>query len=323
MDPFSSWESSRRDALDVYLEDAPDAETSVVPARARAGTCLGDYRLEAEVFRGKNSSIFAALDTETGRRVAVKVLGPALAIHPGPVARFQSEAEIARAIRHPAVVPVYGLGCEGDFHFFALKLESGETLEPLRGVPIHERAEEYYVDIARRFAAVVDAVAALHQVGVVHRDIKPSNILIDAEGLFLLTDFGSALDPRRGDQDLDEWIGGTLYYMSPDQISPGSDPFDPAADVYSLGLTLYEVVTGELAFPECDDDALARWKLTHRPPAPRHANRNVPPGLEAIIRQAIDPHPMLRYRDACVMSRDLRRFVSRKLGRSRRHDLEF
>jgi serine/threonine protein kinase len=294
-------------------------EAAVVPPRPACGDQVDRFRLLREVYCGRNSSIFEAFEKRSGRTLALKVLAPELAVHPGPRSRFLRETELANRVSHPSILPVLDVGQSGERVFSVSRLESGDTLEDLAREAAGRKDDSYFVELARRFAAVVEAIALLHEAGVVHRDVTPANILIDAAGSFVLTDFGSALDAARSEPALDEWIGGTVRYMSPEQVVPGADRLDTAADVYALGLTFLELLTGKPPFPSCGDDELARLKLTRRPAAARSVNPYVPLGLDAIVRQAIEPNRLLRYPSAAEMARDLRRFVSHRRGSHRCH----
>jgi serine/threonine-protein kinase len=116
---------------------------------------------------------------------------------------------------------------------------------------------------------------------------------------------------------LEAALWGTSRYMSPEQFSPGADPYSPANDIYALGLSLYEVICGVSPFPRCSDEEMARQKLTRLPQAPRHFNPAAPLGLEAIIRRAIEPRPSLRYPTADTLAADLERFAEKKRGHRR------
>ena len=292
---------------------------AATPAAVGVGDRVGDYLLDSCLWAGKQSLIFAAVDRVSHRRLAVKLLKPELSLDSEALAQIEAEAALASTVKHPAVVPAFDLERDGDYAFFTQNLQTGDSLESLRCLAVGQREESFFVDLATRFASVVEAVAGLHERGIVHRDIAPRNVLIDFEGLFLLTDFGSALDSEAPRIDSQPGLGGSLYYASPEQLTPDADRFDPKADVYALGITLYELLTGVAAFPPRKGDELARWKLTRRPPAARRANCHVPLGLEAILRQAIELDRSQRYDDAGAMAHDLRRFVSSKLGHQRRY----
>jgi serine/threonine protein kinase len=197
-----------------------------------------------------------------------------------------------------------------------MRLCSARTLEQAAEESLEQKDPRHYADLAARFASLVRAVAKLHEAGIVHRDIKPANILIDSEGRYLLADFGSAVGASEP-AGLGSECGGTVLYMSPEQLCPGADPRDPRADIYSLGVTLYEVATGYQPFPLLADAEVARWKLTRLPPLPRQLNPYLPIALEAMIRQASDPRPDMRHSTAEELARDLERFFCRRRARSR------
>ena len=132
-----------------------------------------------------------------------------------------------------------------------------------------------------------------------------------------LSDFGSALDGRNRSPILEHSLWGTLRYMSPEQFGPDPNPYDPRMDIYALGLSLYEVVTGLTPFQHSSQEELVRLKLTRVPPAPRQVNSKLPLGLEAVIRQAIEPNPRLRYPTSGAFAVDLERFAELKRGHRR------
>lgn len=287
----------------------------LLPARLGPGDTLGGYLIIDEITCGSHSSVYRAEERRGSQRVALKVLASRLAISEDAGRRFDHEIELARRVEHPGLVPVLDAGEDRGYAFFTMPLEIGSTLEDLAfDAPFH-RELAFFVDIATRLAPVARAVHALHASGIIHRDIKPANILLGHGGRLLLGDFGSALDVETA-RTRSEQPGGTVLYMAPEQLLPGADPTDPRGDVYALGATLYEAVTGSAPFPPVADADLARLKLTRSPPPARRIHPHVPIALDALVRRAM-AEPSLRSASAAEFARDLERFASRHLGGGR------
>jgi serine/threonine protein kinase len=295
------------------VEDFP-----ALPPRLRAGDRLGPYRIGEEIARGATASVYAAdlrdsARAGTRRRAALKVLSAHLTLLPRGVERFRREHELARSVRHDAILPVDERGEAQGHAYFAMPRESGRTLADLGGSD--DRTPAFFERTALALSRIADALAALHRARVVHRDVKPENILLAEDGGLRLCDFGSAIDAKDLEDPGELW--GTVAYLPPEQLRPGFDPADPSMDVYALGLCLYEAATGARAFPRLPADELARFKLGRLPPAPRSVEPAIPLGLEAIIRQAIEPDPRFRHPSAEALASDLERFGSGKRGRGR------
>ena len=303
-------------------EDASEAtraeEFPALPPRLRPGDRLGPYRIGEEIARGATASVYAAELRDSGhggssRDPALKVLSAHLSLLRGGVERFRREHELARSVRHDAILRVEERGEALGYEYFAMPRESGRTLGDLPVEP--EPGAAWFQRTALALSRVALAIGALHRAGVVHRDVKPDNILLGEDGGLMLCDFGSAIDGRSFEGAEEIW--GTVGYLPPEQLRPGSDPADPYMDIYALGLCLYEATTGSRAFPGLPQDELTRFKLTRLPPAPRSVEPRIPLGLEAIIRQAIEPDPRFRHPSAEALARDLERFGSGKRGRGR------
>jgi len=208
------------------------------------GQRLGGYVLEGLLGSGGMAVVFSARQISLNRKVAVKVLPQDLAENEEFVKRFDSEAAVLAALSHPNVVNVIDRGKEGDFYFFVMELVEGEDLKGLMAA--RERlTQEEALRIAEQ---TCDALSYAHKKGVIHRDIKPANIMITPDGVVKITDFGLAhLSRHEGDADLtqDLQVIGTLKYMAPEQLQDAKS-VDARADVYSLGVVLYEMLTGEL-----------------------------------------------------------------------------
>jgi serine/threonine protein kinase len=286
------------------------------------GTVLGDFRLLSEIGRGGMGVVFEAEQLSLERRVAIKVLPTQLTSHSQAVQRFQREALAASRLHHPGIVSVYSLGQEGELYFFSMELIEGTSLDRLL-----EKAGDEPLQIelvCSLVAAVADALDHAHQQGVIHRDVKPSNILLTREGDSKLTDFGIArvadypAVTRTGD------FSGTPHYASPEQAAPGHNPIDARTDVYSLGVTLYEILTGQRPFlGDSSREILARIASREATP-PRQLNPSIPRDLETICLMAMEKSPERRYPSAAEFALDLRRFLkfqpiqARPVGRTTR-----
>ncbi len=299
------------------LAPATRAAASTI-ARPDIGDQIGRFRLLREIFRGENSSIYEVVERGTGRSWALKLLAPEFAAYHELRTQFRLEAELANRVEHASILPVIDCERDGGFVFTIARLESGDTLSSLSVKSADKHEESFFVELARKFCGVVEAVARLHDVGVVHRDIEPANILVGDDGCFVLCDFGSAIDRDSGGKCFDGWMGTTVRYRSPEQMLPGSDPLDPAGDVYALGLTLHQLLTGRYPFAGCCEENLARTIITRRVPRARRVHPDIPMGLDAIVRQATEENVAMRYDSAQEMADDLSRFVLRRRGSHRR-----
>jgi serine/threonine-protein kinase len=320
MDPYRHRAAQGR-RLPFERTRAPGAKTRVesfpaLPPRLKPGDELGEYRLGEEISRGATAAVHSARADTYPEEAAIKVLSPHLAVIPAAVARFRAESELAARVKHPSIIRVFGAGEAREHHYYVMELLSGKTLDDLVTEAAGERGEAFFRDTAIRFAGIARALDALHRAGIVHRDVKPDNILAAGGDRLVLCDFGSAVEARSA-RAPERSLWGTVRYMSPEQLRPGADPSDPAIDIHALGLTLYEAATGVSPFPRCLESELVRLKLTRIPAPPRRVNSKVPLGLDAVIRQAIEPSRSLRYGSAADFAEDLERFAARKRGSRR------
>ncbi len=274
---------------------------------------LGDFRILREIGRGGMGVVYEAEQISLRRRVALKVLPFAGT----QLERFRREAQAAAHLHHTHIVPVYAVGSERGVHYYAMQYIDGESLAnaievrkggarggtPLSSHPSHR--ERGYV----RMAATLGMQAALaldhaHGQGIVHRDVKPGNLLVDRAGNLWVTDFGLAHFAREQSLTATGDLLGTLRYMSPEQALGPRAPLDHRSDIYSLGVTLYELLTLEPAVrgdePQQILREIAEGDLAHSP---------VPPELETILLKATWKEPSGRYATAAEMAEDLRRFL--------------
>jgi tetratricopeptide (TPR) repeat protein len=271
---------------------------------------LGSYRLLHEIGRGGQAVVWLAEDTRLGRRVALKIL-PALG--PGSEAvlrRFQREAEVTSKLEHPAICPIYEADIAGGVPFLAMRFVDGETLARrvarCSGGPVLGD----WNATATFFARAARALHAAHEAGVLHRDIKPANVMVTPAGDPVLLDFGLARSDgedvgslsRSGDNS------GTPTYMSPEQMS-GRAPLDRRSDVYSLGCTLFECLTGRAPFTAPTLAGLLQAVLHEDIKDVRSLRADVPDDLAVIVATATAKDRDRRYRSALELALDLERFV--------------
>jgi serine/threonine-protein kinase len=231
----------------------------------------------ARVYRGR--------DLRLSRQVAVKVLHSHYASDAGFLQRFHHEAQAAANLRHPHIVDVYDVGQDGDLHYIVMEYVPGSDLKALivRQAPL---PVEQAVMIAEAVAKGLDAA---HRLGMIHRDIKPQNIIIGEAGQVKITDFGIAKSKMSTALTETGVTFGTADYISPEQAR--GQPAGPQSDLYSLGVTLYEMLTGRLPFSGDSSIAVAMQHVSAEPPPPRMYNPRIPPQLEAIVLQALNKAP--------------------------------
>jgi WD40 repeat protein/tRNA A-37 threonylcarbamoyl transferase component Bud32 len=265
---------------------------------------LGKYELEAPVGFGAFGVVYKAHDCELDRTVAIKVPRAMHLTAKVEVERFVREAKAVAQLRHPGIVSVYDTGQSDETPFLVTEFVEGTTLADWLSSarPAPKQAAEL-------IATVADALHYAHEMGVVHRDVKPANIMLDAAGAPRLMDFGLA---RRDVGDMTMTVDGqplgTPAYMSPEQARGEARNVDGRSDVYSLGVVLYQLITGELPF--CGPPQLLLHQVLHdEPRAPRIVNHLVPRDLETICLKAMAKDAVRRYATAREMADDLRRFL--------------
>ncbi len=276
-----------------------DAEAADGPRR------VGKFELLEELGRGSFGHVFRARDSELGRTVAIKMLRAGRLAGREEVERLAREARSAAQLQHPSLVALYETGQTDDGLFYLVEeFVQGETLTArLRAGPVGLRAA------AELVARVAEALDYAHRHGVVHRDVKPSNIQIDADGRPHLMDFGLA--KRTADESsmtVDGDLVGTPAYLSPEQARGEGNAADGRADIYSLGVILYELMTGERPF-RGNRPMLLLQVLRDEPRPPRQLNDKVPRDLETVCLKAMAKVPTRRYATAQELADDLRRYL--------------
>jgi eukaryotic-like serine/threonine-protein kinase len=295
---------------------------------------LGDFRIVREVGRGGMGIVYEAVQISLGRRVALKVLPFAAALDDRQLQRFKNEALAAAHLQHQSIVPVYYVGCERGVHFYAMQFihgrtlaavidelragleEHGSILDPRPSVP--DLRSSFFRTAAHLGLQAALALEYAHQEGIIHRDIKPANLLVDPKGHLWITDFGLARLQNENHLTVSGDLLGTLRYMSPEQASGRPSAVGPRTDVYSLGASLYELLSLGPLFDGRDRQELLRQIAFEEPRPLRRVNPDVPEELEVIVRKALEKEPRARYATAGELADDLQRFLEDKPIRARR-----
>jgi serine/threonine protein kinase len=264
------------------------------------------YEIREQIGRGGMGVVYKAWDTGLQRPVAVKMLVYGGCAGPEQVARFEREAAVLGRVQHPNVVRVYGYGVTDGQPFLAMELLEGNSLaNKLAGAPLppHEA-----VSLAESLASALHVV---HEQGIVHRDVKPSNVLFSQDGIPKIVDFGLAklLDQASPGQTQTGAVVGTPSYMAPEQAQGRVEQIGPRTDVYSLGATLYELLTGRPPFKAATPLDTILQVMHDEPVPPRQLNTKVPRDLETICLKCLHKEPQRRYASAQALADDLRLFL--------------
>jgi beta-lactam-binding protein with PASTA domain/predicted Ser/Thr protein kinase len=248
------------------------------------------YRLDRKIGTGGMADVWLAEDTELDRKVAIKVLHDRFAQDKEFVQRFQREAQSAAGLQHPNVVGIFDRGQFGDTYFIAMEYVDGPSMKDLvKGGMSPKDA----IGFTRQ---ILNAARFAHRKGIVHRDLKPQNVLIDDEGRARVADFGIARAAENSDITATGSVMGTAQYISPEQAQ--GKPTTPRSDIYSIGVILYEALTGRVPFEGESAVAVALKQVSEAPRRPSAINPNVPPALDAVVMRALAKDPDARFKDA-------------------------
>jgi serine/threonine protein kinase len=257
------------------------------------------YQILKTIGSGGMASVYKAYDVILNRHVAVKVLRPQFSDDEEFIRRFRREAQAATSLSHPNVVSIYDVGEEADLYYIVMEYVEGPTLKQLIGQKGTLSLTET-VDIMEQ---ITSAISHAHENHIVHRDIKPHNILISKQGEAKVTDFGIARAMTAATITHTNTVMGSVHYLSPEQARGGN--VNEKSDIYSLGIVLYEMVTGKVPFSGDTAVSIAIKHLQMDVPSPRENNPTLPQSIENIILKATAKDPLHRYNDVSDMEADL------------------
>lgn len=271
---------------------------------------LGEFRLIRRLGEGGMGVVYLAEQESLGRQVALKVIRPERVGTLEAEARFGREIEAASELRHPSIVTVYGSGEEQGVRYFAMELVPGKGLDVLLR---EASSREEKIPVPKTLGWIKDIARALqcaHENGIIHRDVKPSNARITPEGRAILMDFGVARRTELSTLTLTGSFRGTPHYASPEQIKARKQKIDARTDVYSLGVALYEAITGRVPFEGETTEQVFRKILEEEPISPRQLNPSISRELETIVITAMEKNPDRRYQTMSAFAEDLERFLA-------------
>lgn len=274
-------------------------------ARSFLGQTLGDYRIVREIGHGSMGIVYEALNVRLGQTVALKVLPPSLSVTETVIRRFLREAQSVAKLVHENIVQIHSIGDQGGVFYYAMQL--------VEGAPLDKAMRERRFSARDSAAIVAQAARALffaHDHGIIHRDVKPANIILSYKDRPVLTDFGLARPEKAGTLTESGALVGTPIYMSPEQVCGDRSQVGRRTDIYSLGVTLYEMLTGTTPFQGESTQEILHKIECEEPRPVRRLRPEVPRDLETICHKAIEKDPDRRYQTAIEFALDLERFLA-------------
>lgn len=275
------------------------------PIEALIGTDLGHYHVVSEIGRGSMGVVFEGFHRLTKQQIAIKVLPPNISGSDKVIRRFLREAESVAKLSHPNIVKIFDIGHKDSLYYYAMERISGKSLEDL----LKKERLLSYKRIARLMIQACDAVHFAHEQHIIHRDIKPGNIIVTEDDKVVITDFGLARQEKAATLTESGALVGTPIYMSPEQVLAKRGGVDTRTDIYSLGVTLYQLAAGRPPFRAESTQKILNLILEEDPPPPRRLGQNVPRALRIISMKAMEKDPGARFQSAGEMADELRRYL--------------
>lgn len=256
------------------------------------GTLVGNYKITDKIGEGGMGAVFRGTDIMLEREVAIKMLRPELSSQPNIVERFRSEAVTLAKLNHPNIATLYSFVRQGEDFFMVMEFVRGDTLEAV----IRKSGAMECNRAIRLFCQALEGIDHAHRMGIVHRDIKPANMMLTEHGTLKVMDFGIARVLGTARMTKQGNIVGTIEYMSPEQVR--GHETDTRSDIYSLGILLYEMLTGRVPFASDSEYDLMKMHIEDAPPPPRVFAAGIPPGVEQAIMRSLAKRPDARFSTA-------------------------
>jgi len=255
------------------------------------GQQFANYRIERLLGQGGMATVYYALDVKLNRHVAVKFIDKQFKNNPVYASRFVNEARMMAKWRHENIIQIYYADDTQGYSYYAMEYVDGKDLSKVMGLYQEEGGLMPIDEVLRIGKAIANGLDYAHRQGIIHRDIKPSNVLIADDDRVLLGDFGMALDVRDGSMGN---IFGTPHYISPEQARRSADAV-PQSDLYSLGVILFEILTGTVPFNDPSPASIALLHITELPPSPRSVNPELGMEVEKVLLKILEKDPQNRY----------------------------